>query len=330
MQSYNGGSKTFRLIFFMRHIRFIIFLLIGLFYTGTHALFADDSGQAWLPVIFLHDGYAGPVEGQLKRYAAKELPRLEKFYAYRFTDTITVYLFSSRDYRKIQSDYHIPDWGIAVALPEKNLIFMNTVSAQNTGLIPNINAVFIHELSHLFLAKKAAPFARSVPVWFNEGCAVWISGERRSLEMLNKALLTGSLIAFDDIEYVLRYDPFLAELAYDQSYSAVQSLIGEYGDSVIAGILSKTAETGNFHQAFRSVTGQTVYQFEKDWESALKPPTVIQWAQYTEAILWILIMPALFIIAWIIKRLRAKKKIREWVKDEETAESIGTEQTLDG
>ncbi len=313
----------------MYQLRLFIFSLTGFIFTGFSEVIADNSFQDRLPVIFVHDGYAGPVEGQLRRHTAGELPRLERMFAYQFIDTITVHLFSARNYRKIQSDFHIPDWGIAVAMPEKNLIFMNTVTAHNAGLITNINAIFIHELSHLFLAKKAGSYAQSVPVWFNEGCAVWASGERRSAEMLNKAVMTGSLIALDDIEYVLRYDPFLAELAYDQSYSAVRSLIGEFGESVIADILAKTAETGNFRQAFRAVTGKTVYQFEKEWEEHIKPESVIQWTQYTDTFLWILIMPSLFIIVWIIKKFRARKKIKEWEIDEKTAESMGTEQIQD-
>jgi hypothetical protein len=269
-------------------------------------------------IVFIHEKSSETLVAQLKSYLDTEMPALEKFYHYQLQDTIQVYLYSAANYKKLQHDLHIPDWGQALAIPGTNRIMLNTVTAEKVNLYSNLNQVLIHELSHILIAKKTGESSQAIPVWFNEGCAQLLSGEQRPFDMLNRAVLTNSIIAFDDLEYVLRYDPFMAELAYDQSLSAIQYLITLKGESVINEILNRLGDEHDFSKAFFLSTGQSTYSFEKNWALQLQPISVFQWTRYIDTVLWVLLMPLLFLIAWGIKKFRAKKKLSEWDQEEGT------------
>lgn len=252
----------------------------------------------------------------LHDYLNNELPRLESFFEYTLTDSVHVYLYSPENYKTLQHDWRIPDWGQALAVPDNNLIILNSRSADNVNIYANLGQILSHELTHIFMAKKAGDNERTIPVWFKEGCAVWFSGERRPMDMLSRALLTNSLIDFDDIEDVLRYDPYRAELAYDQSLSAILYLIRQNQEIAISRILAAVKSGNDFSDAFSMVTGQSVYQFETDWENQVKPAQGIEWARYADSAIWLIIIPLLFLIAIVIKKIRAEKKLNEWDKEE--------------
>ncbi len=267
-------------------------------------------------IFFIYQSSSGPVIEQLRTQLKTSLPKLEKFYHYSLSDSVQIHLYSPGNFRHLQHSWNIPDWGQALAVPERNIVILNTGQAMKMNIYSNLHQVMIHELSHIFLAKKTGEFQRTVPVWFNEGCALWISGERRPMEMLRKAVITNSLIDFDDLEYVLRYDPFMAELAYDQSLSAVQFLIENYGELSIKEILERINEESGFNEAFTRSIGRTPYHFEKEWKNSLQPASALEWTRYADTILWILLMPILFIIALVIRKFRTRKKILEWEQEE--------------
>jgi hypothetical protein len=269
-------------------------------------------------IIFNYEKSSESIVMKMKSYLDTEIPALEKFYHYPLQDTIQVYLYSATHYKKLQHDLHIPDWGQALAIPDKNRIILNTVTAEKVNFYSDINQMLIHELSHIYITKKAGESSNAIPVWFNEGCALWLSKERRSMDMLNRAVVTNSLIAFDDIEHVLRYDPYMAELAYDQSLSAIQYLIESYGESVIREIINRLEIEHDFSKAFFLSTGQSIYSFEKNWTLQLQPLSVFQWTRYIDTAIWILLMPLLLLIAWAYKKYKAKKKISEWEQEEGT------------
>ena len=69
-----------------------------------------------------------------------------------------------------------------------------------------------------------------IPRWFDEGLAVYYSGERglASSSLISKALLSNSIIPLEEIDEVLTFHKEKAQLAYQESFTAITFLIEEF------------------------------------------------------------------------------------------------------
>lgn len=285
---------------------FLFFVFLGL----SHTIIAQENRSVgFFRIRYILQDSA--IVRQAVDSLTADLLLIEKFFRYSLQDTIEIIFLPTKEFRNIQSDWHIPDWGVALAVPDKKQIWMTTAFRPSLAIVPeNPRTIIRHELAHVILHLKAN--GKRLPVWFNEGSAVKASGENRSLDMLKRAAITRTIIPFDDLEAVLRYDPYKAELAYDQSLSAVLLLTERFGKNVIPDIIDSLKNDRSFADAFISVTGISVYRFEKEWEERLYPVPIIQWTRYAETFLWIALIPSLFVLAWLAIKRRQRLKKREW------------------
>lgn len=243
---------------------------------------------------------------------------LEDFYGIPFKDSVSIIIATSEMEFNRYAGGGIPDWGQAVAIPSHHRIVLKSplMNTLLTTVIQPLDVIVVHEMSHVLFHHAIGDPDRHVPRWLNEGCAMIVSKQSVQLEALEKAVLTKSLLRLDAIDDVLRYGNIKADLCYDQSYSATKYLINRYGDSVIPQLLTRVDSATGFEKAFQTVTGQSVYAFESDWEESLAKPAWTRWLTYVDEILWILVFPVLFFSAWWFKRRAMKRKEQEWENDE--------------
>jgi tetratricopeptide (TPR) repeat protein len=183
--------------------------------------------------------------------------RLSNELVSRAPETVAVILYPDQTYFDIT---RAPAWtgGMfdgKIRIPIKGL----------RSVTPELKATLAHELTHCFMAVLPG---RGSPTWFLEGIAQFQEGksaakEKKALTQLQQAnrlipleKLKGSFMGLPAVE---------ADLAYAESLSAVEYLIGRFGRSAIREMLSLMAQNYHFDNAFNTVLQRSVPEFEKAW-----------------------------------------------------------------
>jgi len=242
----------------------------------------------------------------------REYERVGRGIGYGGDAPVRVFLPTSQEEFERLTQGRIPDWGKGCAFPAHGVVVLQPFDENPAGL----RQTLAHEVAHVLLHRAAG--GKPIPRWFDEGVAMWYALEwgRAHSFRLGMATLLGRLISLEEIEGVLSFESGRAELAYAESFSAVIFLLGRYGgDSVrrITGLMRKGA---SFEEAMERVTGIPYGAFLEEWRKHIRGryhPLVV----FTEGpYLWIGIT-ALFLLVYLIRRVRTKRIVREWEEEEE-------------
>lgn len=224
--------------------------------------------------------------------------------------TITVYLCPTQSSFDRMTGGIIPHWGEAAADPAHWRIFL-----KSPRLSEGKHITIKHELVHLLLAELAHP--QRVPRWFNEGAAILLSGETQHIEpaLISRAMATNSLLTFDDLEAMLAFPREKAGLAYSESYHAVNFLVRRHGFVALKKFAQALALFPAPAQAFQYAFGEDLFDFEVAYFDYVREH--FRWYFLSdENILWGVGLFVLFMAAYIVTRLRTRKKAAAW-EDEE-------------
>ncbi len=157
----------------------------------------------------------------------------------------------------------IPEWGIAAASPSESAIILKSPRFFRHGR--ELEQVVSHELSHILLAQKTG--TDDLPRWFDEGVAQYNSGvmDFGASWILSRAVWSGTVLNFFEIEDILSYNKDRASLAYKQAHSALLFLVGSYGEDVVQLITNEIARGQSLDASMKTVMGMDTVEFEKDW-----------------------------------------------------------------
>ncbi len=156
--------------------------------------------------------------------------------------------------------WRLPEWTQGVAVPQQRRVVLKSPKFSGTGF--DLSKAAVHEFVHIVIAEEVG----DVPLWFNEGLAVFLSGEGYfDQKTLDQAALGRKILAFEEMESVLRFDPLKAQLAYSQSLSAVQYLVVEFGPDVLRRIFNGLKSGEKFDRSFFQATGLWPDEFETEW-----------------------------------------------------------------
>jgi len=233
------------------------------------------------------------------------------------SDSVFIYVVPSKKVFDQIVGRDFPKWSDGFAAPAKSLIILKSPN----WMPPETDneAIVIHELTHILLdrAAKGTP----IPRWFNEGLAVFYSGEKdyAASTLISKALLTNSIIPLSDIDQVLRFHKEKAQLAYQQGYLAVDYLFRKYGSDAVKRIIHKLGEGIDFNQAIIEIIDRDLWEFEDEWYQYIKQKHRWHFLVEAENYLWILIL-ALFIVGFLVIRKRNKRTIERWQEEEESSD----------
>jgi len=243
--------------------------------------------------------------------------RLSRELGVELVDTVSVFITPSKKvFRQLVGD-NFPQWSDGVATPLRNIIILK--SARWMPPETNNNAIAVHELTHIFVNR--ATHGKPIPRWFNEGLAVYYSGEKgfASGTLVSKALITNSIISLSDIDEVLQFHANKAQLAYQQSYLAVVFLFRNYGKEAVKKILAEVANGISFNQAFIDVLDADVWEFEEQWYQYIKRKYRWHFLVEFENYLWVLAL-VLFLVGFVLMRRRNKKTIQRWQEEDDITE----------
>jgi hypothetical protein len=230
---------------------------------------------------------------------------------------VTVFLCPTQEIFDRMTGGVVPHWGEAAANIAQAQIFLKTPAASQTReLLP---VTVIHELAHLCLAELAIPtqaeeeIPNSLPRWFSEGAAILLSGEHRHTEptVISRAILTNSLIEFEEIDDLLSFPSARAGLAYAESYHAVNFMARQYGPEALRKFAQAFAEHDDAREAFHAAFNEDLWDFEIAYFDYLRQH--FRWYfLLDETFLFGSVIVMLLIAGFIITRWRTKKKLKEW------------------
>ena len=169
-------------------------------------------------------------------------------------------------------------------LPDKRTIYRVTGETRNLGgFVTNRRGTLFlasqhyniqtvtHELSHIFLRKKIRE--RSVPRWFNEGLAEYLStphidSEHTQNRLFSRLQNTDQLYTWQKME---RYNMLRdARVMYAEALSIILFLNVQYGVDKLKTLLNLYADRGYHHSfiaAMNQVYGKSQRDLENEWRN---------------------------------------------------------------
>jgi hypothetical protein len=236
--------------------------------------------------------------------------------------TVTVFLCPTQYIFDRMTGGAVPHWGEAAANVAQFRIFLKTPAASDSRQLLPVTVT--HELAHLCLAEiatspgKTTAIPNPLPRWFSEGAAILLSGENRHAHptVISRAILTNSLVEFDTIDDLLSFPSARAELAYAESYHAVNFMTQRFGAQAIRKFAQAVGDLGDTQPAFRAAFGEELWDFEVAYFDYLRQ----QFRWYfllDESFLFGAVIVTLLIAGFFVTRWRTKKKLKEWEEDDE-------------
>lgn len=294
----------------MRHLFFLFSLIFCLHHPS--ACIPETITTAHFTVTY--DGLSERYARNVADAAERNLARITQVLGHTPGGKVAITLTANQSQFNALTEGRLPDWSAAVALTGRRIVV-----SPLAGHKIEIERILAHELVHVIIEESAGD--GFVPRWFHEGCAQIYSGEwgvRNEMYMVWK-VSRGNMLTFEDIQNVFTAESLDAGLAYDQSMIAVQRLISIFGPRVLPAILDGMSRGREFPQALRDATGFWPSEFEKEYLKYLRenygPKTLLTLVPGT----WVLI-GVLFLVVYVVKRFRARKKLREWEAQEPRGE----------
>jgi hypothetical protein len=207
-----------------------------------------------------------------------------------------------------------PDWGIACAIPSRDLIVLK--SPLKFEYHRGFPQVVTHELAHIVLARLAR--GRRIPRWLDEGFAMYQSHQWRIGDdvAVARAVLTGSILPLSRIESVNAFKESKAQLAYTESFLAVSYLYHEFGQGTVEELAGHLATGISLDAAFMKTIGSNYLAFQLEFEKYVQ--SKYNWTSLLADTLVIWIgLAFLFVLLYFLKMRRSHKTLEEWEREEE-------------
>jgi hypothetical protein len=238
---------------------------------------------------------------------------------------LDVWLAESPDQLRGVLNAPIQDWAMGYAFPLEGRIVLRNPTGP--GRLDELERLTRHEVAHVLLGALAGEGTRSIPLWFHEGFAMYVSEEwtlSHQWTLLGNALFA-SLLPLDSLAAGFPSEPGRARLAYVESFSAFRTLVRRYSRTQTLTLLARLSEGETFDAAFDRVFGLTPRMFGVEWQESATRGT--EWLALLGASLffWTLAAPLLW---WGYRRHRRARaaRVREWEERESRPDAFfGTE-----
>jgi hypothetical protein len=211
------------------------------------------------------------------------------------------------------------DYAVGMAYPSAHLILLS-MQAPFTWEATDLSEIVEHELAHLALDEAVAGHA--VPLWFNEGLAMYESGEQRwqRWETLSYAAFGDRLIPLAELERGFPRDASAVSLAYAESADVVRFLAREVDRARFGSLVQRVRVGIPFGRALEDAYSTDVRKLEYEWREDVKKHLRLL-PLLTGGGLFGALMMALLVAAWVRRRDHAKAKLAQWAREEAESEA---------
>ncbi|MCL2777172.1 MAG: peptidase MA family metallohydrolase [Polyangiaceae bacterium] len=213
-----------------------------------------------------------------------------------------------------------PDYADGVAYPRARLIVLSMLAPRG-GEAVDLDRVFRHELAHLALEDAVA--GQHVPLWFNEGLAMALSGESRfdRLKVLWNATVSGTLLPLSELDRSFPSDHFEVNIAYAESADFVGFLMRKSDKLRFAAMVRRVREGTAFDRALADAYGDDLRKLEFQWRSDLERRYTLLPTLAGGGIVWVAAIGGLS-LAYAKKRRREKAILARWEREEAVEDAV--------
>lgn len=207
------------------------------------------------------------------------------------------------------TQHALPHWSEAVALPSRQQIIVKSPRWHRPS--QQLQTILNHELVHVLTGIATGNIR--LPRWFNEGLAIYVSGDLRYIEgkELPNSVTSGKLLNLAEIDAMLSFHQLQASLAYQESFAAVKYIVDTYSHTTLPKLLANIADTGDFRHGFHKTFGFSTGRFEKEFFNYLEDKYKYSFFLDFENWLWGGML-LLFFFAVALKKYHNRKKIQQW------------------
>jgi hypothetical protein len=183
------------------------------------------------------------------------------------SDDIHIYIYgSNKDLKDALTGE--PDWigGLSFDANQRTIMIGIPPEYADWGL-----TTIAHELAHTAVDSIMGGCYASIPLWLNEGIAIYAEGELDEdyQSSLDDAIYFDSLFSLRSISYTYQEIDGDPTQTYAQSYSIVKFLIEEYGQKKIRQLLDRLGEGYTYDNALRKTFGVDMDGLEAAWRKAI-------------------------------------------------------------
>lgn len=207
------------------------------------------------------------------------------------------------------------DLVVAFAVPARNLIVLDTSRVYAKPF--TLETTLKHELCHLLLHRNIE--GRNLPRWLDEGVCQWASGGIAELadynnDDLSRAVVSDKLMSMRELDS-FPPDERSLKLAYEESKSFIEYIVGEYGRPGILHMLEYLKEGNSINASVRKSLSISMSELEESWSTYLKRRHT--WFYYLSSNIYTIIfsIAAIFTIYGFFRLLQKKRAYMD--KDEE-------------
>jgi hypothetical protein len=213
----------------------------------------------------------------------------------------------------------VPSYAAGVAYPSVHLALL-ALQAPGTWEAPDLVELLRHELTHLALADAVA--GQHVPRWFDEGLAIFESGEGRwsRFRVLWDATLSGRLLPLADLDRSFPEDRYEVSVAYAESADFVQYLMRDADRARYGSLIQRVRNGGAFTRALEDAYGTDVPRLEYEWREERARHFGVTPLLTGSGLLWVAVV-GLAAVAWLKRRRRARAKLEQWAREEAQADA---------
>jgi hypothetical protein len=207
-----------------------------------------------------------------------------------------------------------PPYGSGVAYPELKLVLLTLSSPQSHQAV-ELDEVFRHELLHVALADAVAH--HHVPLWFNEGLAIYESNEKPfdRTESLVRATLSGTLIPLADLDRSMPADNYDVGTAYAEAGDFVRFLMRRTDRQRFQAMIDRVRGGEAFERAIADAYGSDLRKLEYQWKEELSKRYAYLPFAAAGSLVWVLAIGAL-VVGYVKRRRRTKATLARWEKEE--------------
>ncbi|MDA1193115.1 MAG: peptidase MA family metallohydrolase [Candidatus Poribacteria bacterium] len=234
---------------------------------------------------------------------------------------IQIYLADSPSSFQQLSDAPIQDWAQGYAFPTQGIIAL--LNPTGSGRLERLDEVTRHEVAHVCLGFLSGEAHESIPTWFHEGFAMYVS-ERWDL-MHQARLLTAELlrrfIPLEELDGAFPAEGSAAQLAYSESFSAVRSLVFDHSFSQLRTLLHRLNEGEPFEDAFTKTFGVTTPMFALDWRDSAT--SGFQWVGIVGGLIAVgAVFTPIFLYGHARRIRQRRRRLDEWAEEEAKPDSF--------
>ncbi len=207
-----------------------------------------------------------------------------------------------------------PEYAAGVAYSELGLVLLS-LTPIHAGVEQDLAEVFRHELAHVAL--HDALNGQPVPRWFNEGFAVFASGESSFARMktLSMSTVGGSLIPLHELERSFPNDETKAQIAYAEAVDVVRFLVRREDIHRFRTLVTELREGKSFEQAVLDAYAVDLATLELEWRDDASRRYTFLPILLSGTCFWVIAL-GLALWAWRRRKRRDKLTLQRWAREE--------------